>query len=194
MTAPFSDELISAYLDGELTASEQEYVEAQLRENADLRRMCDELRALRMTLRAMPVAEPPENLVERILRQAERRMLSGDQALADIPSAAAAIPSVAPTQVFRNWRVALAVVATLAASVLAILWLPWHTGQDVAQAPLAAPSLAAPSLAAPSLAAPSLAAAIRSSNGRRVRQGRGCRVRGRNGELRRESRDDTGAD
>ena len=44
MTLPFSDELISAYLDGELTAEEQQYVEEQLRENADLRRTYDELR------------------------------------------------------------------------------------------------------------------------------------------------------
>jgi hypothetical protein len=143
MTSPFSDDLISAYLDGELTAQEQAYVEEQLRENADLRRMYNELRALRLTLQAMPVAEPPENLAERILRQAERRMLSGDQALADIPVAviaADAIPWVATPRMFRDWRVALAAVVTLAASVLAMLWLPWHAGQDVARAPLAAPS------------------------------------------------------
>ncbi len=58
MTSPFSDELISAYLDGELTAEEQARVEKQLRDDAELRRMCDELRALRFTLQAMPAAEP----------------------------------------------------------------------------------------------------------------------------------------
>ena len=49
MTAPFSDELLSAYLDGELNAEERAYVEAQLRERVELRRLCDELRALRAT-------------------------------------------------------------------------------------------------------------------------------------------------
>ena len=146
MTSPFSDELISAYLDGELTAQEQVYVEEQLREHADLRRMCDELRALRATLQAMPVAEPPENLAERILRQAERRMLSDEAAMVDSSFAdAAQAPSPAgrPRYALRDWRVGVAVVAALAACVLAMLWLPQMSPQarDVAQAPnTAAPS------------------------------------------------------
>ncbi len=140
MTSPFSDELISAYLDGELTAQEQVYVEEQLREHADLRRMCDELRALRATLQAMPVAEPPENLAERILRQAERRMLSDEAAMVDSPFAdAAQAPSPAgrPHYALRDWRVGVAVVTALAACVLAMLWLPQMSPQarDVAQAP-----------------------------------------------------------
>ncbi len=146
MTSPFSDELISAYLDGELTAQEQVYVEEQLREHADLRRMCDELRAAARTLQAMPVAEPPENLAERILRQAERRMLSDEAALVD---SSCADPAEAPSPAgrsryaLRDWRVGVAVVATLAACVLAMLWLPQMSQQarDVAQAPnTAAPS------------------------------------------------------
>ena len=71
--------------------------------------MCDELRALRLTLQAMPVAEPPENLAERILRQAERRMLSGDQAAWRHPAAAAECDS-RPwrcAHVLRDWRVSL---------------------------------------------------------------------------------------
>ena len=120
--------------------------------------MCDELRALRLTLQAMPVAEPPENLAERILRQAERRMLSGDQALADIPGAAAAIPSVAAPQVFRNWRVALAVVATLSRVRAgdALAPVAYRAGCGAGPAGSAVPGSAVPGSAVP--AAPSLAA------------------------------------
>ena len=35
MTSPFSDELISAYLDGELTAQSRSTSKSQLRESAD---------------------------------------------------------------------------------------------------------------------------------------------------------------
>lgn len=136
MTRPFSDELISAYLDGELTAEEREFVAAQLRDNAELRRMCDELRSLRATLQAMPVAEPPEDFAERVLRQAERRMLSGDGPSWVGPSAAAggAISfSQALTRKRRGWRVAIACAAALAASVLAVMWWPSNNVRDVAQ-------------------------------------------------------------
>jgi len=138
MTRPFSDELISAYLDGELTAEEREFVAAQLRDNAELRRMCDELRSLRATLQAMPVAEPPEDFAERVLRQAERRMLSGDGQSWVGPSAAAggAISfSQAVTRKARGWRVAMVCAAALAASVLAVMWWPSSSVRDVAQGP-----------------------------------------------------------
>ncbi|MHB8972172.1 MAG: anti-sigma factor family protein [Pirellulaceae bacterium] len=129
MTSPFSDELISAYLDGELTVQEQAYVEEQLRENADLRRMCDELRALRATLQAMPVAEPPANFAERILRQAERRMLLDDVSMTESSFMVAAQERSSGGRrhrvfVLRDWRVGVTVAAALAACVLVMLWIP----------------------------------------------------------------------
>ncbi len=129
MTAPFSDELLSAYLDGELNAEERAYVEAQLRERVELRRLCDELRALRATLQAMPVARPPENFAERVLRQAERQMLA-DSASCEDGTANDAQPSDEPVELLRRswledprWRTGIGVVAGLAACLLAMVFL-----------------------------------------------------------------------
>ncbi len=126
MTSPFSDELISAYLDGELTAEEQARVEKQLRDDAELRRMCDELRVLRFTLQSMPVAEPAHDLADRVLRQAERRMLTGDEGAARIttPRTTARQRGPAGSPLLRNWRVVAVAVASLAALLLLALWLP----------------------------------------------------------------------
>ncbi len=136
MTSPFSDELISAYLDGELTAEEQVRVEKQLREDAQLRRMCDELRALRFTLQSLPAAEPAQDLADRVLRQAERRMLTGDEATAGTitPRATADQAGSERTPLLRRWRVAAGVAASLAALLLLALWLPGQLPHDRAVA------------------------------------------------------------
>ena len=83
----------------------------------------------------MPVAEPPENLAERILRQAERRMLSGDTCPPAIPVDRASAPSASARHTLGDWRVTFGVVAALAASVLILLWLPSLAPRDVALAP-----------------------------------------------------------
>ena len=86
----------------------------------------------------MPVAEPPENLAERVLRQAERRMLSGHPDVDEISAAAAsgeAVPSVPAPHFLRQWRMALVLTATLAASVLLTIWLPFRPGEKVAVVP-----------------------------------------------------------
>jgi hypothetical protein len=76
MTESFSDELLSAYLDGELSAEERARVEQRLAESPELRRLCDELRALSATLHAMPRYELDEDVRRRVLRRAERAMLA----------------------------------------------------------------------------------------------------------------------
>jgi hypothetical protein len=129
-----TSELISAYVDGELTADEQAVVEQAMRDDPDVRRMHDELRALRFTLQSLPRYEPEQDLTERIMRQAERKMLSGGDSarperhdqesttavgLVDVP------PDVATTSnPWRTWSVAISVIGTLAALLLFVLWLP----------------------------------------------------------------------
>ena len=119
-------------------------MEKELRESAQLRRLHDELRALHFTLQAMPTSEPSEDLVERVLRQAERRLLLGDEQTGDRagesaspPARTAVVTSAVPAR--RNWRLVAGVVATVAALLLAILWLP-----QVAQLPTADVALHAP--------------------------------------------------
>lgn len=54
MNDPNREELISAYLDGELSAEEQAHVERLLAESPELRRWCDELKGMRTRLQALP--------------------------------------------------------------------------------------------------------------------------------------------
>lgn len=89
MNEKFSDELISAFLDGELTADEQALVEQMLLDSAQYRRMFDELRALRHSLQALPTYKLDENFAERVLRRAERVMLTSSEPPIGSPPAAA---------------------------------------------------------------------------------------------------------
>jgi negative regulator of sigma E activity len=69
------NELLSAYLDGELTADERARVEQLLAADPAARRVVDEFRAVRGRLQALPKHTVGEDLSERVLRAAERRML-----------------------------------------------------------------------------------------------------------------------
>lgn len=69
-------ELLSAYLDGELTADEQAIVEQRLAESAEFRQLHDELRALRSGLESLPRYKLNDDLASIVLRRAERTMLS----------------------------------------------------------------------------------------------------------------------
>ena len=77
MTDLPENELLSAYLDGELTAQEQAQVEQLLATSAAARQLLDELRTLSSTLQALPVHKPGVDLSQRVLRAAERQILSG---------------------------------------------------------------------------------------------------------------------
>ncbi len=68
-------ELISAYLDGELTAEEQARAEQILASSAEARQLLEELRALGGTLQSLPQEKLDEDLGPRVLQVAERRML-----------------------------------------------------------------------------------------------------------------------
>lgn len=71
------NELISAYLDGELSGEERARVEQLLATNADARQLVDELRALSTTLQSLPAQKVGESLSDRVMRIAERRTLAG---------------------------------------------------------------------------------------------------------------------
>ncbi len=72
------NELLTAYLDGELTAAEQVEVEQLLANNPAARQLLDELR-LSDTLHALPPKKLGEDLRRQVLRVAERRMLTGEE-------------------------------------------------------------------------------------------------------------------
>ena len=118
MRDDFGEELISAYLDGELDADERALVERAMAESAEYRQLYEELQVLRAGLQRLPRYKLPADFRQRVLRQAERRLLAPS---ADImPSASAAQPAVGPSR--RRWRAA-ALAASLAAAILFALLL-----------------------------------------------------------------------
>jgi hypothetical protein len=65
------DILLSAYLDGELTATEQTRVEQLLASSTEARQLVEELRALRAGLQALPQHRLEANFADRVLQLAE---------------------------------------------------------------------------------------------------------------------------
>lgn len=94
------NELLSAYLDGELTAAEQAKVERLLATDPAARQLFDELRALSAALHALPKQKLGEDLTERVLRAAEGRRQSGEGPEPRDASAWAPVPLV--RSVFRR--------------------------------------------------------------------------------------------
>ncbi len=136
MNSPPFDELISAYLDGELDAEQSAHVAQVLREDARLRRMYDQFKALRITLQKLPRAEPDEDLTARVVRRAERRMLAPQPVVAtdDMPQDAGPADAATPI-VTRHWRIGLIAITSVAALVLLALFVPAPWNRQVATAP-----------------------------------------------------------
>jgi hypothetical protein len=72
-------ELLSAFLDGELTAEEQARAEHMLAVSAEARQLLEELRALSGTLQGLPLLKLNEDISARVLQIAERRVLSPEE-------------------------------------------------------------------------------------------------------------------
>src|SRR5688500_10211116 len=85
-----NEELLSAYLDGECTADEQVETEARIAASPELRQLVDDLRHVRASLEILPQHRLEANFAERVLRRAEREVLTGGHDLAH---------TVAPTAV-----------------------------------------------------------------------------------------------
>ena len=81
---PNDEELLSAYLDGEVTAEEQARVERRLAEDAGYRQLHDDLRALRQHLEALPPHRLPADFAQSVLSAAERQMVAPQRAEAEL--------------------------------------------------------------------------------------------------------------
>ena len=131
MNYEFSDELLSAYLDDELSPEERASVDEALDADPELRRTCDELRALSNTLQAMPSSQPTSDWSEAVLQRAT----------------AVTQAQVAPTlsrrsgNNLRAWSLVAGTLATIAATVLVVVNLSRQPSddqtRDVAQATVA---------------------------------------------------------
>ena len=140
----FDDELLSAYVDGELTAAERARVEERLRSDPAAAALVDELRSLSSEIQRLPREPLGRDLRSNILAEI-------DQARADL---AAHGPATLPELPIDRWAgirrglvwSALAIAATI---VIAIFQPPQEkqAGENVARAKKVAPAAAAPQAA-----------------------------------------------
>ncbi len=138
-------ELISAYLDGEVTAEERAAVEQALVEDATLRRLFYELRALRKQLGRLPRYRVKADLSREVLRRAERLLLQPDIELDEeaqkiehqLAKPRRVALSGAIQRPIRWWQVAAWCGASIAASVTLLLLQPGNDAGpgQLAQAP-----------------------------------------------------------
>jgi hypothetical protein len=115
------EELLSAYLDGELDAQQKAEVEKLLAEDPSARATLESLREVSSAVKGLPGFELKENLADDVLKAAERRMLS--EALpVTIPKPADEL-IVEPTwrTVARRFITPRAIIWSTTAAVIAIL-------------------------------------------------------------------------
>ena len=120
------NELLSAYLDGELTAAEQVEMERLLAASPAARQLLDELRALSSTLQALPQHKLGEDIGPQVIRIAERRMLSSP-APARLPKPVPLSPTAILRRVFNSRAL---VWSSLAVAVAVMLWVMDPGQQD----------------------------------------------------------------
>jgi negative regulator of sigma E activity len=136
-----SDELLSAYLDGELTAEEQARAERLLASDEQARATFEELRAMRLSLQELPRKALPVDFAARVLRAAEQQVLSAvRQEDADRSSGAAGHS----TWQERIRRPLAYVALVLAASLMIMLFNPEAPREKPERAVAMAPQDPAP--------------------------------------------------
>jgi len=72
----FDDELLSAFVDGELDVDQRALVEERLRDNPRAKQLVDELRDLSATLQALPREQIGSELREEVMQQIEAKVIS----------------------------------------------------------------------------------------------------------------------
>ncbi|MDZ4819750.1 MAG: zf-HC2 domain-containing protein [Planctomycetota bacterium] len=91
-----ADEMISAYLDGELEPQQQRLVEAQLAASPDLRQLLEELQSVRKSLSLLPRLSLDADFAERVLRRAERQMLSEPPSILETTDSSGPAENIVP--------------------------------------------------------------------------------------------------
>lgn len=71
MSLEFSEELLSAYLDGEVSPDERDKIQQLLQDQPEIQAKLDQLKTLREQVRALPRLRAPEGFVTSILEQVE---------------------------------------------------------------------------------------------------------------------------
>src|SRR5262249_51901410 len=85
-----NDLLISAYLDGEVTAEERSRVEQLLATSAEARQLVEELRALRESLKALPKHSLGAGFAQQVMARAQQESQGGQPAASEVSNASVA--------------------------------------------------------------------------------------------------------
>jgi hypothetical protein len=128
MDRPFNDELLSAYLDGQLAGEELALVEAELAASSHARQLLDELRSISREVRELPRHTAGPEFAERVVQAAlaaKAAELNG-QGQVERP-AAARDGSRDKTRRGVRLPLVLAGAAALAAALAMMVW-PWLGG------------------------------------------------------------------
>jgi len=127
----FDDELLSAYVDGELTAAERSQVEARLRNDPAAAALVEELRSLSSTIKSLPRETLGRDLRAGVLAEVE-------QARADLERHGPATLPMEPVDRWQGIRRALVWSAlAIAATVVVAVFQPAEVeqeGRDLARA------------------------------------------------------------
>lgn len=123
MTRELPDELLSAYLDGEVTPEERAAVEAHLATSEADRQLLAELRSLRSDMATLPRANVTRDFTDRVVQAAV--------------AAKATNPAVAIAGGKRNWLLVAAGLATTAACLFVAVQLWRPTPNPIAATPAA---------------------------------------------------------
>lgn len=124
MNEKIPEELISAYIDGELTSDEQVRVEQALLEDPHSQQLLEDLQALHDRLQAIPRSEPSQDYTQQILRRAERAILtgpstaSGEEATTAVRPANPGVQANQPTNLKHLIWASTALAATLMLALL----------------------------------------------------------------------------
>jgi hypothetical protein len=132
------NELLSAFLDGELTAAEQAEVEQLLARSPAARQLLEEFRALAATLQSLPQSKLGEDLSQPVLQIAQRRMLSGSPAPAELARPAVRPAAAILRRVFNPRALVWSALAVGVAVMLTVVnWRPADrpAGNGIAKAP-----------------------------------------------------------
>jgi len=129
MPLEFSDEFLSAYLDGELSPDEQTQVESQLATDPEARQLLDELRALSGEVRELPRYSAGSGFSHRVVQaalaaKAEQNGAVPEARQVSLPSSQQSSDKSHSDKARRGARlpVVLAGVAAVAAAVAIMVW------------------------------------------------------------------------
>lgn len=122
MNPAIPEELVSAYLDGEVTSEERVLVESAMSQSAELRQLYQDLQSLQLDLRSLPRHQLGTDFAQRITDRIGREAVQ--------PAA-----RVTPSRQRTNWRrvqAAVAMAVSIAAVLLIALLVNSRSGSKVA--------------------------------------------------------------